>query len=246
MPEVLVSRKSNALWLRLQRPEHGNALAPSTLDAFAAALDGLSDNDRALVVTGSYGVFCSGADVRAARSMLDDERSLLAFMDQAQVLLDHLESLPVPTVAAVNGLAMAGGLELALACDLIIAADDARIGDGHTAHGIVPAWGATARLPRRVGRGMATWLFASSRSMAASDLVACGLVDEAVPLGELEGRVCQLLDQLGDVQPMALSESLHLARRADSRSLDDALRAERYAFQRQLRRAELRDGVDTF
>jgi enoyl-CoA hydratase len=246
MPEVLATREHGALWLRIHRPEHGNALAPSTLGALEDGLSGLAADDRAVVVTGTQGVFCAGADVRAAGDMLDDEDALLAFMDHAGALLTRLESLPVPTLAAVNGLTMAGGLELALACDLIIAADDAPIGDGHTAHGFTPAWGTTARLPRRAGRGAATWLLATGRPVPAARLVACGLVSEVVPAARLEERVRERLGELGGARPIALAESLRLARAATSRGLDEALAAEREAFIRQIGRAELREGVGGF
>ena len=246
MSEVLATRQDGALWLRIHRPDHGNALAPSTLAALEDGLDGLEVDDRAVVVTGTGDVFCAGADVRAAAGMLDDEEALLAFMDRASSLLTRLESLPVPTLAAINGLTMAGGLELALACDLIVAADDAPIGDGHTPHGFIPAWGTTARLPRRAGRGMATWLLASGRPVPAAQLVACGLVNEVVPAERLDQRVRERLGELGAACPMALAESLRLARAATSQGLEEALTAERAAFIRQMGRQELRDGVGRF
>ena len=239
-------QRDGANWIRLDRPQRGNALDPDTLEELSAAIDATTSDARAVVVTGTGSAFCAGADVSAAAGMIDDDAALLAYMDRARSVLDELRHLPVPTIAAVNGVTLAGGLELLLACDVVIAAADAPIGDGHTRHGFVPAWGATAHLPRRIPADLAMLMFATGASWPAAELVGTGLVTEAVEPARLEDRVRELVGQIATTSNTAVAEVVRLVRARAGRSTHDALRAEREAFSRQCHDASLRAGLARF
>jgi enoyl-CoA hydratase len=170
--------------LTVDRPEVRNALDGETVAEFHRALDALeADPDaRVLIVTGGGDrVFVAGADVRSllARS----NRDVLAGVNNR--LFARLEAFPLPTIAAVNGWALGGGLELALACDLRLAADHAKLGLPETGLGIIPGAGGTQRLPRIVGMGHAKEMVLAGTIHDAESAARIGLVNRVVPGGEL-------------------------------------------------------------
>lgn len=170
-------RRDEVALLTLDRPEALNALSPAMFTAFEAVLSEIeSASDlRALVVTGAGRAFVAGADVAAMRTMTPLEAE--AFSVRAHRLFERLEALPIPTIAAVGGFALGGGCELALACDWIYASSKARFGQPETKLGLIPGFGGTSRLVRRVGLAWAKELVLVAEPIPAEEAARIGLVN---------------------------------------------------------------------
>lgn len=170
-------RRDEVALLTLDRPEALNALSPAMLTAFEGALSEIeSASDlRALVVTGAGRAFVAGADVAAMQTMTPLEAE--AFSSWAHGLFERLEALPIPTIAAVGGFALGGGCELALACDWIYASSNARFGQPETKLGLIPGFGGTSRLVRRVGLAWAKELVLVAEPIPAEEAARIGLVN---------------------------------------------------------------------
>lgn len=210
---VTVERRGPASWATIDRPRRGNALDVAAIERLTAwAREAGDDPDvRALVLTGRGAAFCAGADMAAGASLLEDPPALLAYVDRGRGLVQALREAPVPVVAAVNGVAFAGGFELVLAADVVVAARGARLGDRHLRHGVVPGWGATVLLPERVGRRAARLLL-SGVDLPADELRELGVVDIVVDDERLAARVDELVDELTAADPVAQRRVLPLVR----------------------------------
>jgi enoyl-CoA hydratase/carnithine racemase len=165
-----------------------------------------------LVLTGTGRSFCAGADLTEATGLLGDPPALRALLDRGRRLVRTIRAVPVPTVAAVNGAAFAGGLELLLACDIAVAAGSARLGDRHVAVGQVPGWGASVLLPLAVGPAAARRLLLTGETWSAGEAARRGLVSEVVADAELVGHVDALAATLAALEPAAVRRMLRLAR----------------------------------
>lgn len=179
--------------LTLNKPDKLNALDPSMFIAFRAHVDEIAQDTSVgcVVVTGAGRSFCAGHDLYAISSK---ERAPSAHFEPETV--DALEALPMPTVAKIRGHCFTGGLEFALGCDLLIAADDAQLGDTHGQWGLVPVWGLSVRLPERVGLSTAKELMFTSRRISGKDAFGLGLVDRAVPADQLDDVVDTLAAEI--------------------------------------------------
>jgi enoyl-CoA hydratase len=185
-----VRRRASALWLTLNRPAARNGIDPGLVAAIGSALDmAESAGDVAAVVVAAAGpVFCAGADLKliAGLAAMPPQRAaagLLDFLTAVGELFDRIEAFGKPVIAAVDGLALAGGLELVLACDIVIATEAARFGDAHANYGLLPGGGGSARLPRRVGESTAKYLMVTGRDLSAGDLAHTDLVTVLVGAG---------------------------------------------------------------
>lgn len=179
--------------LTLNRPDKLNALTPAVFIALRGHLDALAADTsvRCVVVTGAGRSFCAGHDLGA---IADHERAPSRHYESETV--DALEQLPIPTIAKIKGHCFTGGLELALACDLLVAAESAQLGDTHGQWGLAPVWGMSVRLPERVGRSTAKELMFTSRRITGEQAVSIGLVDRAVPDLELDVAVAALAAEI--------------------------------------------------
>lgn len=194
--ERLVLRTDSAegiTTLTLNRPDKLNALNPSVFVAFREHVDAIADDPSVgcVIVTGAGRSFCAGHDLGAIST---GERAPSKHFEPETV--DALETLPMPTIAKIQGHCFTGGLEFALACDLLVAADDAQLGDTHGQWGLVPVWGISVRLPERVGRSRAKELMFTSRRISGADAASIGLVDHAVPVDQLDERVDALATEI--------------------------------------------------
>jgi enoyl-CoA hydratase/carnithine racemase len=169
--------------LRIDRPPL-NALSGAVLDEIAASARELADDSdvKTVVVLGGAKAFAAGADI----SEFGGPTEARAISTRFRAAFDAVAEIPRPVIAAINGVALGGGLELALACDLRIAADNARLGQPETLLGVIPGAGATQRLPRLVGSARAKELIWSGRQVKADEALAIGLVDRVAPAAELE------------------------------------------------------------
>jgi enoyl-CoA hydratase/carnithine racemase len=170
--------------LTLNRPGKLNALSREVMHALDARLDALAATSgvRVVLLAASGRAFSAGGDlVEFDEALHADPARLLADLRFNQGVMSRLEALPMPLIGVANGLAVAGGLELLLCCDLILAAEGARLGDGHARYGVVPAGGATVRLRERITPSRAAELFYTAGLVDAATLHAWGLVNEVVP-----------------------------------------------------------------
>lgn len=227
-PAVVLEHRGPALWARLSRPEHGNACGPEAIAGLHAWLAaGAADPDvRVLVLTGSGRSFCAGADMRAGAPLLDDRPALLRHLRHGRDLVDAIAAAPRPVIAAVNGVAAAGGFELTLAADVVVAARGARLGDAHARHGIVPGWGSSARLPGLIGPRAAARILLDGRLRSAEAMCELGLVGEVVADDELEAAVDRIVAELAAVDPTTSARVLALTRAAGRATLADDLERE--------------------
>src|SRR5919106_4860620 len=202
--------------LRIDRPPL-NALSRALLDELAAAARELAtDTDvKAVVVLGGAKAFAAGADI----SEFGGPTEARDVGKRFRAAFDAVAAIPRPVIAAINGVALGGGLELALACDLRLAADNARVGQPEVLLGIIPGAGATQRLPRLVGPARAKELIWSGRQVKADEALGMGLVDRIVPAGELEDAALAWAGSFASGPAVALG----LAKRAIDAGLDVSL-----------------------
>jgi enoyl-CoA hydratase len=242
--------KENAVaTIRLNRPDALNALGPDLLAELSGALSDAGEDEtiKALVVRGEGRAFCAGADLTYFETAFSDPGLLAAFLEQMNRCLFQLEELPIPAIAVVHGFALAGGLELMLACDLAIAAQDARIGDQHVNFGLMPGGGATQRLPRRVGMQRAMELLTTGRWLSGAEAADWGLVLRAVPAGELDQDLERLLAPLRVKSRPGLGWIKSVTQRGRGLPLRDGIALEGLAFRQYvLSSSHPREGIKAF
>jgi enoyl-CoA hydratase len=212
----------------LRRPDQLNSLSSALIGELAAALDEVADDAsvRALVVTGEGKAFSAGADIKEFRA-LDSPTAFRDFIAGLEQTLRRLERLPQPVVAAINGIAFGGGLELAMACDLRVADPDARLGVPEIKLGLLPGAGGTQRLPRLVPPAIATQMILTGDPVDAEEARRIGLVNETTRAGEARERALEIAAVLSTRAPLALAAAKQLRDRGAALPIDEALELER-------------------
>lgn len=249
MNEVVYEHRGAAAWIRLNRPEALNSLNDAMVRGLEESIERARADDhvRALVVTGNGRAFCAGGDLKAIRELADtDPRGSQGFLLDVGRALESLERFPKPVIAAVNGLAMAGGLEIVLSCDLVVAVETAPMGDAHSNYGLIPGGGASIRLPRRVGRSVASFLLFTGKSLPATQLVACGLVNLAVPQDLLTATVDELVESIAAKSPLGLARIKQLVNDGLDQPLPTGLRLELLASETHARSHDMAEGLAAF
>ena len=177
MSFVTSHQEGSILTLTLDRPQALNALNGQVLEDLDEALNGVDRNTvRCLILTGAgYRAFAAGADIAAMANMTEDQAA--AFSRRGNEVFRRLETFPLPTIAAVNGYALGGGCELAMACDIRLCSENAVFGQPEVTLGITPGFGGTQRLMRLVGMGKAKELIFSARNVKAPEALEMGLVN---------------------------------------------------------------------
>ncbi len=245
-PLVTVEGRGTATWLTLARPEAANALSRALVDELSAAVGALSGREsvRAVVITGAGRAFCAGADLKERFGMSVEETR--SFLDQLGGLLSTLSSLPCPVIAAMNGAAFGGGLELALACDLRIAVEGAVMGLVEARLGIIPGAGGTQRLARVVGVARAKELIFSGRKLDARVAHDMGLVSAVVPAADLDGAVSRLVDEIAACGPLAVAQAKAAIDGGIALTLAGGLALERRCYEVVLGSADRDEGLRAF
>lgn len=231
MPE-----QANIEWLRrafyvrltLARADKLNPLDWATvreLKAAVAEIEKLPDIG-AVVITGSGRSFSAGGDLDGYVALYRQPDRFREFLEDFFAMLDAIETSSKIYIAAVNGVCVAGGLELLLACDLVIAAASARIGDGHLNFGQLPGAGGSQRLPRAIGLSRAKHLILTGRLLTASEAERIGLVNEVVPDDGLDGAIDALVEQLAEKSRVGLRGAKRLTNLTLTADLADGLRQE--------------------
>jgi enoyl-CoA hydratase len=195
---ITVERDGRIATLTLNRPEQLNALSP---DLFAEAVDALeniaqSDDIGVVILAANGRAFCAGADLKVFTKPDFTREQATEYTRNADRFATLLETMPQATIARIHGICFTGGLEIALGCDLLVCADEARFADTHAKLGFVPMWGLSQRLPRRVGLQQAREMSFTGREFSGPEAVAIGLALRSVPLADLDQSVRQLADDI--------------------------------------------------
>ncbi|HEY3498055.1 MAG TPA: enoyl-CoA hydratase-related protein [Polyangiaceae bacterium] len=248
MSSVKLSRRGTAAILTLDRPDRRNALDRETVRELGRAGRelGADPGVRAAILTGSgERAFCAGADLKERQGMSDEEVREMLGLYRSE--LAWLDSSPFPTVAALNGAALGGGLELALACDLRVAAPHVELGLPETSLAIIPAAGGTQRLPRLVGTAKALELTLLARRLDAAEAAAIGLVNRVSPVGSdvVEDTLTWLAPAL-EGAPIAQRAALEAVRAAWKLPLAAGLDVERNAYEACLVSADRKEALEAF
>jgi enoyl-CoA hydratase/carnithine racemase len=208
--------------LRLNSPKRRNVLDVATATAMQEAVERLGRDPgvRCVVIAGSDGVFASGADIRELDTASAEEN--LAYNRRLRASVNAVAALPMPTIAALNGHAMGGGLELALACLLRVASTEAKLGLPEVKLGIIPATGGLARLPILVPRTVAAELALTGELITGAEAKELGLVNAAVPPDEVMDRALELAEKIAKVAPLSAQAIVESLRRDGNLPIADA------------------------
>jgi enoyl-CoA hydratase len=243
---ILLERDGAVVLITVNRPEKRNALNAAVRREIVEALDELAGDDRTRVVvfTGSgEKAFVAGADISefAERTQLEQRRAMTG-----RRVFDEIAAFAKPTIAMINGFALGGGCELALACDLRIASDGARLGQPEVNLGIIPGGGGTQRLPRLVGMGQAMRLVLSGEIVDAREALRIGLVDLVFPAAELRGETMKMAAMMASKSPVALQMAKAAVRAAAEMPLGAGLAYETELFVTCFASEDKREGIAAF
>ena len=247
---VQLSMRDGAAWITINRPHAMNALSREAVIEIDRVVASLEDREdvRALVFTGAGNAFCAGGDLKYFKETVGsgDMNKFRAYLQLCQNMYRRVETFPRPTIAAVNGVAVAGGLELILSCDLVMAAESARIGDGHANFGIIPGGGGAIRLPRKIPMALAKRLLFTGNLFPARELLASGLINEVVADADFEAAVVKLVSQITKNSPLGLRLIKQLINDGFEQPLDTALRFEVVAWESYGRSEDIKEGLQAF
>jgi enoyl-CoA hydratase len=227
MEELHQEQRDAVLWLKLNRPQALNALTLSLVGALTRAIESAQRDPgvRVIVLTGEGRAFCAGADLKDPARANPDAGA--EFVKAIGALTEVIEASGRPVIAAINGIAVAGGLELVLSCDLVIAAESARLGDAHSNYALFPGAGSTVRLPRKVGLNNAKHLMFTGDMRPASEWKDMGLVSQVVADDGFLDAVSALAAKLATKSPLVLARMKQALNDSLDQPASIALRYER-------------------
>ena len=241
---IIVETRGKVGIVRLNRPQALNALNAALIGELTAAIDAFeADEDiGCMIVTGSDKAFAAGADIKemAGKSYID------AFMGNFAATWDRVAHARKPVIAAVAGFALGGGCELAMQCDLIIAADSAKFGQPEIKLGIIPGIGGTQRLPRALGKAKAMDLILTGRMMDAAEAERAGLVTRVVPAASLIEEAMKVAETIAAMSLPALIAAKEAVNRAFESPLAEGFRFERRVFGSLFASADQKEGMAAF
>ena len=246
--KYIIYEKTEAIaTITLNRPEALNAFSKEVIDEVLQALEDIrnDENVRVVVLTGAgEKAFSAGADIKAMKGMNALKARELSLMGEK--LCSSLENLEKPVIAAINGYALGGGLEVAMACDLRIASENARMGQTEINIGLIPGWGGTQRLTRLVGKTKAKELVFTGKMIDAKTAEQLGIVNMVFPAEEFREKVRQFAKELAAKAPVALRVAKALINKGADMSLDSAIALEREGFGVVGSTEDLQEGVSAF
>jgi len=228
-PVVNAIRDGSVGIIELARPDKFNCLSFAVHEGLGHALTEFErpgSGVRSILLRAQGRQFCTGADLEEVRALRKHPEQLAGFMTLGHAVLRRFEASTLPVVAACQGLCLAGGLELMLACDVVFAARDARFGDQHAQFGLVPGWGGSQRLPRLVGLRRALDLFYSARWIDAETALQWGLVNHVVAPEALASEALAYCHAIGERSRGGLATMKRLARAGLEGTLDAGLSVE--------------------
>ena len=240
-----LSTEEGVATLTVSRPDALNALNEEVLRDLEAALTELQSMKlRALILTGEGRAFVAGADIKAMQAMT--EAQALTFGELGHRVMMGIQHLPYPTIAAVNGFALGGGLELALSCDLIYLSEKAKVGLPEVGLGIIPGFGGTQRLGRCIGWHHARRLVFTGDTIGADEALRIGLALEVFPAEGFLEAVTAVAHRIASQGPAAVSRAKSVMREGSERSLEDANRLEVESFAGLWNTADRAEGMAAF
>ena len=243
---VVVEKSSEGIVdIRLNRPDRLNALGVDMTNALLAAItDAAGSNARVILIRGTGRAFCAGADLKERRTM--DEAARIKHNRAINAAVDALGAAPMPTVCAINGLALGGGCEIALACDLRYAAEDAQIGLTEARIGAIPGAGGTQRMPRAIGATRALELILTGEPITGKRAAKIGLINAAVATDQLDAHVTRIATVLASRSPSGARTAKQLIYRGLEVPLADGLVLEARALRDILASADYAEGLAAF
>jgi enoyl-CoA hydratase len=245
---ILLEQPETGIYLlTINRPKALNALNAVTLDEIAAAVGIVAADPgaRALLVTGAgEKAFVAGADIAEMKDATVEQGR--AISERGMNVMHALEALPVPVIALVNGYCLGGGCELALACDWIVASENAVFGQPEVNLGIPPGFGGTQRLPRRIGAARALELLTTARQVKADEALAIGLANHICPLSELKARGLDAARAISAKGPIAVRLVKHAVRRGGNLDLFSACALETDLFAQAFGTQDRKEGMKAF
>lgn len=247
--DLIYTQKGATAWLTLNRPKAMNALSLSIVGRMEELLPQIAADDsvRVMVLTGAGSAFCAGADLKevlAGKDLPPGEPDMLDRM--CYNVMKPLRDFPKPVIAALNGITMAGGLELVMCCDIVLASEDARIGDAHANFGVYPGAGGAAVLPRLIPHNVAKYLLFTGKTLSAAEMKGYGLVNEVVPADQLEQATTDLAELIASKSPIALQRMKEVANASLDKSRDAALEHEQVLFRMHERSYDMAEGLRAF
>jgi len=243
---IIFTIKDHIAWIRFNRPEKLNAMNASLLGELERAMIECENNDeiRVVILIGNEKAFMAGADIGPmAKADVKTGHQVSEFTMKVQ---ERLANLPKPTIAAISGYALGGGLEIALCCDFRLASENTVMGLPEIKLGIIPGGGGTQRLPRLVGLGPATEMLFLGINIRANRALSIGLVKEVVPFDQLESKAEELARQLMDIPAVAIRACKIAIRTGLSVGLKEGLRVEQTAFSMLFGTHDQKEGMAAF
>lgn len=231
----------------LERAEAANAMSLQLLEDLNHSLHEIEStpNVRCVVLTASgEKAFCAGADLKERAGM--NEREVVQTVKKIGQTVRRVEQLPIPVVAAINGVAFGGGLELALACDLRVSSDSAKMGLTEVSLGIIPGAGGTQRLTRLVGLGKAKELIYAAKRLTAEEALRIGLVEHIAPLDELQAKAMELAQSIAKNAPIALKQAKQAINQGSEVDLATGLKIEEMCYAITIPTKDRLEGLQAF
>ena len=242
---ILVETRGRVALITLNRPQALNALNEALMDELGAVLLAFDRDDQigAIVITGSEKAFAAGADIMAMKDLTFAEAYGRDFITRNWETVRHVRK---PVIAAVAGYALGGGCELAMMCDIIVAADSAKFGQPEIRLGIIPGAGGTQRLPRAIGKAKAMDLILTARTIDAAEADRIGLVSRVVPAAQLMEQAMSIATTIAEFSMPSVMAAKEAVNRAYESSLADGVLFERRTFHALFATADQKEGMAAF
>ncbi len=246
--ENILFEKKNAIgYVTVNRPKALNALNMATMDELRAAFTDIQSDStvRTAILTGAgEKAFIAGADINELAQQ--DAMTGKAFAHRGQSVLDLIENLGKPVIACINGFALGGGCEIALACTMRLASENAKLGQPEVKLGIIPGYGGSQRLPRLVGKGMAMQLVLTGEMISAQEALRIGLVNEVIAAGDLIARAEVIAGKIAANAPLAVQYAMEAVNQGMEMTLDEGLFLEATLFGVCCSTADKKEGTSAF
>jgi enoyl-CoA hydratase len=244
---ILLEKKNTISYVTVNRPKVLNALNMATMEELRAAFHDIKNDAsvRVVILTGSgEKAFIAGADIGELAK--HDAISAKEYTHRGQSVLNLVENLGKPVIACINGFALGGGCEIAMACTMRLASENAKLGQPEVKLGIIPGYGGTQRLPRLVGKGIAMQLLLTGEMITAQEAHRIGLVDEVVPAGELRGRAEAIAQKIIANGPLAVQYTMEAVNKGMEMPLAEGLYLEATLFGVACATEDKREGTTAF
>lgn len=246
---IIYEKRNQTAWIYLNRPDEMNAIGKALLLALKEAIVQAENDDdvRVVVLSGKGKAFCAGANLKELLEDLEVKyQKEPGLLDLSEELFGKLEKLSKPLIAALNGITLAGGLELAMTADFVIASEKAKIGDAHANFGVLPGAGGAVKLPRKIGVNRAKYLLFTGEFISAAEMKEYGFVQEVVSSEELEITVQEIADKISEKSPLVLRKMKQLVSDGLEQPVEIALKQELLSLKAHTKSYDMAEGLAAF